>query len=87
MRLHWNFDTSDDFTTEIFSVVDISDVYETSLQIQEIIMKVQSDFVKYLTPLHCVLPFLPFPSQQPGLSALNRKKPGKGRPQKKEGHG
>ena len=50
-------------------------------------MKVQSDFLKYLTPLHCVLPFLPFPSQQPGLSALNRKKPGKGRPQKKEGHG
>ena len=50
-------------------------------------VKVQSDFVKYLTPMHCVLPFLPFPSQQPGLSALNRKKPGKGRPQKKEGHG
>ena len=50
-------------------------------------VKVQSDFLKYLTPLHCVLPFLPFPSQQPGLSALNRKKPGKGRPQKKEGHG
>ena len=50
-------------------------------------VNIQSDFVKYLTPLHCVLPFLPFPSQQPGLSALNRKKPGKGRPQKKEGHG
>ena len=81
MRWNYNFDTPDDFMTEIFSKC----LRNFSSNPRNV--KVQSDFLKYLTPLHCVLPFLPFPSQQPGLSALNRKKPGKGRPQKKEGHG
>ena len=81
MSWNYHFDTPDDFTTEIFSKC----LRNFSSNPRNV--KVQSDFVKYLTPMHCVLPFLPFPSQQPGLSALNRKKPGKGRPQKKEGHG